>query len=85
MLNLFGNASTTSTATWNPGHHERSTPGILCMCVSTLILCLYTSLNLNIVKDVGYSWELYKKKALWMVVGLMFPELVSTRHHWRSL
>jgi hypothetical protein len=77
MLDWFGDASTNSRATWKPGPHERGTAGILYTCISTLGLCLYSSLHLNLPKaGKSAGRRLYVEKACWMFSGLLFPELV---------
>jgi hypothetical protein len=77
MADWFGDAPTNSITSWKPGPHERGTARLLYTCISTLVLCLYSSLHLNVPK-AGNSpgRQLYVEKACWMVSGLLFPELV---------
>jgi hypothetical protein len=77
MFDWFGDAPTNSTASWKAGPHERGTARLLYTCISTLVMCLYSSLHLNIPKAGKFAgWRLYAEKACWMVFGLLFPELV---------
>lgn len=66
---------TQETVSWklNDG---RGTWDILSSCVLTLILCVWTSLHLNVPKQNNTFWDRFKTKALWVIIGVLAPELV---------
>lgn len=78
MWEPFGTAPANQKAYWKSGSDERSTYNILSTCILTLLLCAYTSLHLNIPEHGKSAWyQQLRKKALWVLVGIAAPELVS--------
>ncbi|KAK4185105.1 hypothetical protein QBC35DRAFT_415561, partial [Podospora australis] len=62
LENVFGNGSTSHTATWKPEPTHRGTYGIPISCLVTLGLCI---------------WTATVRKLCWMVLGFFAPELVA--------
>jgi hypothetical protein len=80
MWEPFGTSSFNATASWKSGCKERGTLSILTTCLITLILCVYTTLHLNIPEHGKSSWiQRLKRKALWLLIGLFAPEFVSVQ------
>ncbi|KAK1753845.1 hypothetical protein QBC47DRAFT_385061 [Echria macrotheca] len=76
----FGVAS--NETVWRPEPATRGTFGLLSSCVITMILCIWTSLHLNIPDvdepRIKYLPPLHTlRKAWWVLVGLFAPEVVT--------
>ncbi|THV71660.1 hypothetical protein D6D29_09577 [Aureobasidium pullulans] len=76
MFAPFGNQTANRTATWHPESHGRGTFGLLSSCITTLILCVYTAVHLNIPEH-GKERQQYFRKIGWVVLGLFAPEIVA--------
>ncbi|THZ14697.1 hypothetical protein D6C91_07176 [Aureobasidium pullulans] len=76
MLAPFGNQTANQTATWHPEPHGRGTFGLLSSCITTLVLCVYTAVHLNIPEH-GKERQQYFRKFGWVVLGLLAPEIVA--------
>ncbi|PMD12836.1 hypothetical protein NA56DRAFT_453094 [Hyaloscypha hepaticicola] len=76
MFSPYGAASDNPTASWHPEPTFRGTYSILSTCIVTLGLCVWTSLHLNI-PAYGKASQQWRKKLVWLVVGLFAPELVG--------
>lgn len=73
----FCNATTSdiSSETWMAQPCYRGTLGIVITCVSTLLICVWHAVHLNI--SVRYSgWRSLKIKMGWMITGIVAPELL---------
>src|SRR6187551_473766 len=76
----FGVAS--NETVWRPEPTTRGTFGLLSSCVITMILCIWTSLHLNI-PDIDEPRIKYLpprhtlRKIWWVLVGLFAPEVVT--------
>ncbi|PSN62719.1 hypothetical protein BS50DRAFT_474757, partial [Corynespora cassiicola Philippines] len=70
---------------WRPEPTERGTFNILSTCVLTLVLCVWTSLHLNVPEHGKVSKQKWNK-TLWLFVGLFMPEVVASIafDQWRS-
>ncbi|KAH6619005.1 hypothetical protein C7974DRAFT_342103 [Boeremia exigua] len=79
MWEPFGTQPANATAYWKPAPSERGTFGILSTCILTLLLCVYTSLHLNIPvhKVTHWSQKPWVLKTFGVLVGLCAPELVA--------
>jgi len=76
MFAPFGNQTANQTATWHPEPHGRGTFGLLSSCITTLVLCVYTAVHLNIPEH-GKEPQQYFRKIGWVVLGLLAPEIVA--------
>ncbi|THY35378.1 hypothetical protein D6D01_01340 [Aureobasidium pullulans] len=76
MFTPFGTLSFNQTAAWHPEPRERGTFSILSSCLTTLVLCVWTAVHLNIPKTGKEHLQKYRK-AGWLVLGLLAPELVA--------
>ncbi|THV67146.1 hypothetical protein D6D28_07722 [Aureobasidium pullulans] len=76
MFTPFGTLASNQTAAWHPEPRERGTFSILSSCVTTLVLCVWTAVHLNIPKTGKEHLQKYRK-AGWLVLGLLAPELVA--------
>ncbi|KAK3323253.1 hypothetical protein B0T19DRAFT_401590 [Cercophora scortea] len=54
----------------------RGTFGILKSCILTLLLCVYTAIHLNIPATNDTKRWLYLRKAKWLVLAMLAPEIV---------
>ena len=61
---------------WVPDSSGRGTISLLLSCLSTLILCIWSAIHLNLpLRDessFNYTWRYFK----WSIIGLFGPELV---------
>ncbi|THX69538.1 hypothetical protein D6D05_08975 [Aureobasidium pullulans] len=76
MFAPFGNQTANQTATWHPEPRGRGTFGLLSSCITTLVLCVYTTIHLNIPEH-GKERQQYFRKIGWVVLGLLAPEIVA--------
>lgn len=75
MLNIFGNVTSNETISWQPEPTTRGTFSVLSICLITISLCVWTAIHLNVPEhEKGVKQVL--KKAKWMLVGLVAPELI---------
>ena len=74
MSNLiFGNGS--DTVHWQPNPNIRGTADILTSCLTTLLLCVWTAVHLN-VPEPGRPVKHFFRKVGWLILALLAPELV---------
>ncbi|KAL8984384.1 MAG: hypothetical protein Q9177_004714 [Variospora cf. flavescens] len=71
---LFGNGS--DVVHWKPNPDSRGTFDILTTCVITLLLCVWTAVHLN-VPPPGYYWRSVFRRAEWLMLALLAPEMVA--------
>jgi hypothetical protein len=79
MSIIFGNS--TERSGWISEPDKRGTFGILSACVATTLLCVWTALHLNVPLPSETRWYWYGsirfwRKALWLLLGLLAPDLV---------
>lgn len=76
MWSSLGNESIHEAPRWQPEPQTRGTYSIVSTCVITLSLCVWTALHLNIPEHSKADHQKWRK-AKWLLVGLLAPELVS--------
>lgn len=76
MFTPFGTLASNQTAAWHPEPRERGTFSILSSCLTTLVLCVWTAVHLNIPETGKEHLQKYRR-AGWLVLGLLAPELVA--------
>ncbi|KAL9633247.1 MAG: hypothetical protein Q9204_003475 [Flavoplaca sp. TL-2023a] len=64
------------TSKWVPEPNGRGTFTLLSSCLVTISLCVYSAIHLNLPQH-GKLWDQWRRKLLWLVVGLIAPELVA--------
>lgn len=67
-----------TTVGWIPDPNGRGTAGLLWSCLSTLFICLWASLHLNIPGPYDTRSVRFWRKAKWMAITAIVPELVVT-------
>lgn len=60
---------------WVGGPDERGTLDIVWTCVSTLFICLWSMLHLNIPSQKDTFWNIFWRKARWLLLGVVAPEV----------
>ena len=55
---------------------DRGSFALLFSCITTLALFVYTAVHLNIPKQGTTRFQLYWRKAEWVLVGVLAPEFV---------
>ncbi|KAK4547271.1 hypothetical protein LTR36_000926 [Oleoguttula mirabilis] len=88
MNNTFTSAITDSTTTvtgWQSSPNGRGTLDIIQSCVTTIFLCTYTALYLNVRPRFG-AWSTFLYKLKWVLFTLFCPEVVAglAIEQWRS-
>ena len=79
MWSPLGESVLNQTGRWQPEPLARGTFGILSTSLITLSLCLWTALHLNVPGE-GLAKHHKWHRVLWLVLGLLAPEVVrSTR------
>ncbi|KAK1976755.1 hypothetical protein LZ30DRAFT_733762 [Colletotrichum cereale] len=77
LLQMIGPANASSSTTgWASEPNGRGTFGLICSCVLTLTICVWTALHLNVpaVRSTLRSRALERTK--WVLYGIFAPELV---------
>ncbi len=64
---------------WQDGPNQRGTLTILWSCLSTIVACTWTILHLNVPGTCDSMWRRILTKAKWMLVTLLFPELLFSK------
>ena len=77
MFNAFGNSTQALPASWRDEPLTRGTWNILSTCLITLALCLWTALHLNIPRHREGVWRSKMRKARWLLLGLLAPEMIA--------
>ncbi|ESZ93832.1 hypothetical protein SBOR_5773 [Sclerotinia borealis F-4128] len=62
---------------WVSEPHGRGTWSLLYSCVGTLIACVYTAIHLNIPPGGERIYSGYLRKAKWVMIALLAPEIVA--------
>ncbi|KAK4165533.1 hypothetical protein QBC43DRAFT_299378 [Cladorrhinum sp. PSN259] len=79
MKDLFGAPYSNETITWRPEPASRGTWTIITTSVITLVLCVWTSIHLNVPCQRETKWVRCARRLKWILIGLFIPEiLVST-------
>lgn len=60
---------------WVGSPNERGTLDIVWSCVSTLVICLWSMLHLNIPSPKDTYWTIFWRKSRWLVLGILAPEV----------
>ena len=70
---FFGNA--TDVIKWKPSNETRVTFDILCTCIVTMLLCVWTAVHLSVAPPKSML-KLILRKSGWLVLALLTPEMV---------
>ena len=65
-----------ANSTWVPEPDGRGTWKILYSCVTTLILCVFSALHLNVGPDREPTWRWWMRKLKWVLIGVIAPEII---------
>jgi hypothetical protein len=65
----------TRAPAWVPETEIRGTFSILLTCLVTLAACVYSAIHLNVPLETGF-WHTFTRKAVWVVIALVAPEVV---------
>ncbi|KAH6699756.1 hypothetical protein BKA61DRAFT_530072, partial [Leptodontidium sp. MPI-SDFR-AT-0119] len=69
-------SSTAIASSWVSEPQGRGTWNLLYSCVFTLVLCVWTSVHLNVPGFGETTWQMYRRKAKWVLIALFAPEFV---------
>ena len=61
---------------WVNSPNQRGTMDIIWSCVTTLAICCWVMLHLNVPAKNDNHWTLFLRKAKWLMFALLSPELV---------
>jgi hypothetical protein len=61
---------------WVADPSGRGTWNLLYSCGFTLVLCVWTSIHLNVPPSAESAWLGYRRKLKWVLVALLAPEAV---------
>ena len=61
---------------WVSQPNQRGTLDIIWSCVSTLAICCWIMVHLNIPENLDSTLTLFLRKARWLILALLAPELV---------
>jgi hypothetical protein len=77
MFAPFGTSATNISATWYPEPRGRGTFNILSTCLTTMFLCVWTAVHLNIPDRNGGTKQNFLRKPGWLLLALLAPEIVA--------
>jgi hypothetical protein len=77
MSQPSGNPVTNLSATWYAEPRGRGTFTILSTCLTTMILCVWTAVHLNIPDHNGGIRQTFLRKPGWLFLALIAPEIVA--------
>lgn len=77
MFAPFGNPATNLSATWHLEPRGRGTYSILFTCLTTMLLCVWTSVHLNVPDQDGLTRQRFLRKPGWLLLAVLAPELVA--------
>ena len=60
---------------WVSGPDNRGTWSLLCSCVLTLVLCVWTAIHLNVPSYNESQLSQWLRKLKWVLLAIMAPEL----------
>ncbi|KAF2463108.1 uncharacterized protein BDR25DRAFT_298659 [Lindgomyces ingoldianus] len=75
MGSLFGEHPRNESLTWRAEPHYRGSFGILSSCLTTMILCIWTAIHLNI-PERGHTVKNFLIKVGWLIMGIFAPEII---------
>ena len=61
---------------WVDSPNQRGTIDIIWSCVTTLAICCWVMLHLNVPAKTDNLWALFLRRARWLMLALLSPELV---------
>ncbi|KAL8805232.1 MAG: hypothetical protein Q9182_002107 [Xanthomendoza sp. 2 TL-2023] len=70
---VFGNG--TNLVSWKPSPTSRCTFDLLSTCITTLVLCVWTAVHLNVYPP-GSFWSPVVRKFKWLMLALFAPEVL---------
>ena len=68
---------TNHTVSWRPEPTTRGTWGLLSSCITTIGLCVWTAVHLNIPEHGRTDRHIWRK-VKWVIIGLIAPEIVKS-------
>ena len=75
---LFGNG--TDIVHWKASPTTRGTFDVMTICLTTLILCVWTAVHLNVASPESTWLEKFGTKIGWLVVLLQQRQVTKVRH-----
>ncbi len=72
----YTSMSNATAPIWVDPPPGRGTWSILGSCLSTLFLCVWKSLHLNVPAMDESDWMKFRRKAKWVMIALLAPEIV---------
>ncbi|KAI5814468.1 hypothetical protein BZA77DRAFT_356730 [Pyronema omphalodes] len=73
----INNSAIDAEPSWVRDPDGRGTVGLVLSCVLTLGLCVWTAVHLNVDPEAT-GGRVFKRKVLWVFIGLFCPEIVLT-------
>ncbi|KAK4163011.1 hypothetical protein QBC43DRAFT_355375 [Cladorrhinum sp. PSN259] len=64
---------------WENGARRRGTLGLLYQCLTTIAVCTWTVLHLNVLALANSTQTRTLRQAKWMVVNILFPEFLFAK------
>lgn len=75
-MTLGFNPNSTLVWGWQPEPGSRGTWSIIASCLTTISLCIWSALHLNMPTWIDSVWRIAWRKFVWLLCGLFAPELV---------
>ncbi|KFY93545.1 hypothetical protein V498_04358 [Pseudogymnoascus sp. VKM F-4517 (FW-2822)] len=82
-----GTNATTERLGWTETPNSRGSIDILYTCLSTIFLCSWTVLHLNIPSSSDTPKKIFLRKLKWMAIAIIVPEFVAALafNQWRQV
>ena len=61
---------------WVPQPNQRGTIDVIWSCATTIAICCWVMIHLNIPARADSLWTLFARKSRWLLIALLAPELV---------
>lgn len=61
---------------WIPEPNFRGTFSIISTCISTLAICVWSAVHLDISPDREHDTSVFVRKSGWLLVGLLAPDML---------
>ena len=76
MASIFNGHGSNDTITWQPEPATRGTFNLLSGCIITLLLCVWSSVHLNLPRnDRGFEQK-YLRRLAWIAGALLAPDFL---------
>ena len=74
MASIFNGHGSNDTITWEPEPATRGTFNLLSSCIITLLLCVWSSVHLNLPRNDQGTKQKFLRRLPWIAIALVAPD-----------